>query len=129
MNEYADIDQYIAMFPEDTRTILETIRATIRREAPGAEEAIRYGIPTFRLGGRNLVHFAAFKDHTGFFPTPSGIEKFSRELSPYTTSKGTVQFPNGTPVPYDLIAKIVRFRAGESMSMRAKNRKKPKEQS
>jgi uncharacterized protein YdhG (YjbR/CyaY superfamily) len=113
MKEYADIDQYIATFPEDTRTILEKIRATIRREAPDAEEAIRYGIPTFRQDGQNLVHFAAFNDHTGFYPTPSGIEKFARELSPYTTGKGTVRFPRGQPVPYDLIAEIVRFRVGE----------------
>ncbi len=113
MNEYADIDQYIATFNGDTRIVLEKIRATIRQEAPGAEEAIRYGIPTFRQDGQNLVHFAAFADHTGFYPTPSGIEKFARELSPYTTGKGTVRFPHGQPVPYDLIAEIVRFRVGE----------------
>lgn len=113
MNEYADIDQYIAQFPEETRAILEKIRAIIRLEAPTAGEAIRYSIPTFRQDGRNLVHFAAFKDHIGFFPTPSGIEKFARELSQYKMSKGTVQFPRGQPVPYDLIAEIVRFRVGE----------------
>lgn len=113
MNEYADIDEYIAQFPKNTKAILEKIRSTIRQEAPGAEEAIRYGIPTFRLNGSNLVHFAAFKDHISFFPTPSGIENFVKELSPYKTAKGTVQFPSGTPVPYDLIAEIVRFRAGE----------------
>ena len=128
MNEYADIDQYIATFPEETRSILVKIRATIRQEAPGAEEAIRYGIPTFRQNGQNLVHFAAFKDHIGFFPTPSGIEIFARELAPYQTSKGSVQFPRGQPVPYDLIAKIVRFRVGEVAKKPAGNRstkKKP----
>jgi len=126
MDTYADIDTYIAQFPEETRIILEKIRAAIHEAAPGAEEAIRYGIPTFRLNGSNLVHFAAFNDHTGFFPTPSGIEKFAKDLSPYKTSKGTVQFPLGKPVPYDLIAEIVRFRAGEVAKEPARKKGKGK---
>lgn len=123
MDEYTDIDEYIAQFPDEVRTILEKIRATIRTAAPGAEEAIRYGIPTFRQNGSNLVHFAAFKDHISFFPTSSGIAQFSSELAPYPTSKGTVQFPLGTLVPYDLVAKIVRFRVEENAE--TAQRKKP----
>jgi uncharacterized protein YdhG (YjbR/CyaY superfamily) len=126
METYTDIDAYIAQFPEEVRAILTQIRATIRQAAPEAEEAIRYGIPTFRLNGQNLVHFAAFKDHTGFFPTPSGIEKFARALSLYKTSKGTVQFPRGEPVPYDLIAEIVRFRTDETLQVRTRKKGKGK---
>ena len=85
----------------------------IRKAAPDAEEAIRYGIPTFRQDGNNLVHFAAFKDHLSFFPTSSGVAKFQKELSSYKLSKGTIQFPLDKPVPYDLVERITRFRAGE----------------
>jgi uncharacterized protein YdhG (YjbR/CyaY superfamily) len=123
METYADIDAYIAQFPDEIRIILEKIRAVIHEAAPEAEEAIRYGIPTFRLNGSNLVHFAAFRHHISFFPAPSGIEHFAKDLTLYKTSKGTVQFPLGTPVPYDLIAEIVRFRAGEVSKKQA--RKKP----
>jgi uncharacterized protein YdhG (YjbR/CyaY superfamily) len=111
-SKYLTIDEYIAAFPPEVQRILSKMRAVIRRAAPDAEEAIRYGIPTFRQNG-NLVHFAAFKNHIGFYPTPSGIEKFREELSPYTTGKGTVQFPSGQPVPYDLVERIVRFRVLE----------------
>jgi uncharacterized protein YdhG (YjbR/CyaY superfamily) len=112
-SEYRTIDQYIAAFPPEVQQILSKLRAVIRRAAPDAEEAIRYGIPTFRLNG-NLVHFAAFKNHIGFYPTPSALEQFRKELSAYTTKKGTVQFPSGQPVPYDLVERIVRFRVRES---------------
>ena len=111
--KYRTIDEYIAAFPPDIREILETIRQTIHTTVPDATEAIAYGIPTFRLNG-NLVHFAAFKDHIGFFPTSSGIAAFNDELSAYTTSKGTVQFPLGKPVPYDLVEKITAYRAAEN---------------
>jgi len=113
-DDYATIDEYIASFPPDIQEKLEGIRAVIRKTAPDAEEAIRYGIPTFRQNGSNLVHFAAFKDHLSFFPTPSGIAKFRKELSAYPLGKGTIQFPVSGPVPYDLVERITRFRAEEN---------------
>jgi uncharacterized protein YdhG (YjbR/CyaY superfamily) len=108
------IDEYIASFPPDIQEKLQRIRAVIRTAAPDAEEAIRYGIPTFRLNGSNLVHFAAFKDHISFFPTSSGVAKFQRELSSYKLSKGTIQLPLSEPVPYDLVERITRFRIEET---------------
>lgn len=107
------IDQYIAGFPRDVQRILEQIRTTIRKAAPDAREAIKYQIPTFVLHG-NLVHFAAFKNHIGFYPTPSGIEAFKDELSRYDCAKGSVQFPIDQPMPLALIAKIVRFRVKDA---------------
>ena len=107
------IDEYIRTFPPDIRKILERLREIVHESAPGAEEAIRYGIPTFRLNG-NLVHFAAYKNHIGFYPEPSGIESFRNELAPYIHGKGTVQFPIDRPVPYDLVKKIVDYRAKEN---------------
>ena len=116
------IDEYIAGFPENIQKILKKIRTTIRRAAPAAEEAIRYQIPTFILNG-NLVHFAAFKNHIGFYPAPTGTAKFKKELSAYESGKGSVQFPLDEPIPYDLIAKIVEFRAKEN-AVKAKAKKK-----
>ena len=107
------IDEQIAKFPKDVQEILEKIRATIRKAAPDAEETINYGIPTFTLKG-NLVHFAGFKNHIGFYPTPSGIEKFKKELSVYKGAKGSVQFPLNKPIPYGLISKLVKFRVKEN---------------
>ena len=107
------IDEYIRTFPPDIQKILERLREIVHESAPGAEEAIRYGIPTFRLNG-NLVHFAAYKNHIGFYPAPSGIEAFRNELAPYIHGKGTVQFPVDRPVPYDLVRKIVEYRAKEN---------------
>ncbi|MGA1848590.1 MAG: iron chaperone [Thermoplasmatota archaeon] len=111
--EYADIDGYISGFPEDIQIILERIREIIKKAAPGAREAISYGMPTFKLNG-NLVHFAAYKNHIGFYPTPSGISAFEEELSEYKHAKGSVQFPLQKPIPYDLIRKIVEFRVREN---------------
>ena len=108
------IDDYIATFPKDTQTVLKKLRATIRKAAPKAEETINYQIPTFTLQG-NLVHFAAFKNHIGFYPTPSGIEKFKEELSAYEGAKGSVKFPLDKPMPYALITKIVKFRVKENL--------------
>ena len=113
-DQFATIDEYIASFSPDVQEKLQGIRATIRKIVPDAEEAIRYGIPTFRLDGSNLVHFAAFKDHISFFPTASGVEKFLEELSSYKLSKGTIQIPLDVPVPYDLMKRIARFRAEET---------------
>ena len=118
-----DIDEYIAGFPKDVQEILEKLRATIREAAPDAKETINYGIPTFTLKG-NLVHFAAFKKHIGFYPTPSGIEKFKDELSAYEGAKGSVQFPLDRPIPYDLVSKIVKFRVMENLERAAAKGKK-----
>ena len=107
-----DIDEYIAGFPKDVQKILEKIRLTIRKAAPAAEETIKYQIPTFTLKG-NLVHFAGYKKHIGFYPAPTGIEKFKEEVSAYGSGKGTLQFPLDEPIPYDLIRKIVKFRVQE----------------
>jgi uncharacterized protein YdhG (YjbR/CyaY superfamily) len=118
------IDQYIAGFPADVQQILQQIRQTIREAAPDAQEAISYQMPTFKLHG-NLVHFAAYKKHIGFYPTPSGIEAFKDELAPYASSKGAVQFPLDQPMPYDLIRRIVTFRVAENLARaEAKRRKK-----
>ena len=107
------IDAYIAGFPSEVQGILEKIRGIIKAAAPDAREAIKYQIPTFELNG-NLVHFAAFQKHIGFYPTPSGIEQFKDDLSPYNSAKGSVQFPLDSPIPYTLIKKIVKFRVNEN---------------
>ena len=112
--QYKTIDEYIKIFPADIQIILEKIRQTIREAAPEAVEAISYQMPTFKLNG-NLVHFAAFKNHIGFYPTPSGTESFQKELSPYKGGKGSVRFPIDKPIPYDLVRKIVIFRVKENL--------------
>jgi uncharacterized protein YdhG (YjbR/CyaY superfamily) len=105
------IDEYIATFPKEVQDVLEKIRSAIRESAPKAEEAISYGIPAFRLNGsRGSVYFAGWKNHIGFYPTPSGIEAFKKELAPFKQEKGSVQFPLDKPIPYDLVKKIVRYR-------------------
>ena len=118
--QFETIDEYIAAFPRDVQAILEELRRTIRDEAPDAEETISYGIPTFDLNGRHLVHFAAYKNHVGFYPTSSGINAFRKELSNYEVSKGTVRFPIGEPIPFDLVKKIVRYRVKEDLGKRKK---------
>ena len=119
------IDEHIAKFPEDIQAILEKVRETIQKAAPDAQETINYGIPTFTLEG-NLVHFAGFKSHIGFYPTPSGIEKFKAELSKYEGAKGSVKFPLDKPIPYTLISKIVKFRVKENLERAAAKGKKKK---
>lgn len=111
--EARNIDEYIAAFPVSVQHQLNQIRDAILSAAPKAEEAIKYAIPTFVLNG-NLVHFAAFKNHIGFYPTPSGIKSFKGELAKYETSKGTVQFPIDEKLPIPLIKKIVKFRVLEN---------------
>lgn len=112
--KFDDINTYIASFPKETQKLLEQVRATVREAAPEAKETINYGIPTFTLKG-NLVHFAAFKNHIGFYPTPSGIEAFKKDLSDYEGAKGSVKFPLDKPIPIDLIGRIVKFRVNESL--------------
>lgn len=116
-----DIDEYIQMFPDDIQVILESLRQTIRKAAPEAEETISYQMPTFKQNGA-LVHFAAFKKHIGFYPTPSGIEAFKEELSAYEGSKGTVRFPIDRPIPLDLVTEIVKFRVRENLEKKRKKR-------
>lgn len=117
------IDEYIAGFPEDVQEILQKVRQTIKAAAPNAQETINYQMPTFTLNG-NLVHFAAFKNHIGFYPTPTGIEQFKDELSVYKGAKGSVQFPLDKPMPYDLIRRIVAFRVEEALAHAAAKRRK-----
>ena len=112
--KFTTMDGYIASFPKDVQAILEKIRRTIRKAAPEAVEAISYQIPTFKLKGSNLVHFAAWKDHIGFYATPSGNAAFKKELSKYKMAKGSIQFPLDEPIPYDLVAKIALFRVKET---------------
>ena len=115
-NTYKTIDEYIANFPKGVQLILKKLRQTIQKAAPHATEAISYGIPTFKLGNKNLVHFGGFKSHIGFYPAPRGIEAFKKELTEYLGGKGTVQFPLNKPLPYNLITKIVKFRVKETLN-------------
>jgi uncharacterized protein YdhG (YjbR/CyaY superfamily) len=116
---YGSIDEYIASFPAETQKILAELRAAIKASAPGAEEKISYQMPTFALKG-NLVHFAAYKKHIGFYPTPSGIQAFKAELSIYAGAKGSVRFPIDKPLPLELISKIVKFRVAENLTQAEK---------
>ena len=123
-NRFRTIDEYIKTFPDDVQSILEEMRQTIRIAAPEAVEAISYQMPTFKLNGKNLVHFAAFKNHIGFYPIPSGIEAFKKELSSYKQGKGSVQFPIDKPIPYDLVEKIVKYRVKENLEkLKDKNKR------
>lgn len=112
MKTYKDIDSYIADFPEEVQVLLEKVRATIRKTIPKATEVISYGIPTFKLE-KNIVHFAGYKNHIGFYPGASPLVKFKSKLKKYKTAKGSIQFPLTDPIPYDLIAEITKFRAKE----------------
>lgn len=119
------IDEYINMFPEDVQGILNELRQTIRDAAPEAKETINYQMPTFTLNG-NLVHFAAFKNHIGFYPTPTGIEAFKEDLSVYKGAKGSVQFPIDQPLPLSLIRRIVEYRVKENSERRPKKKSSSK---
>jgi uncharacterized protein YdhG (YjbR/CyaY superfamily) len=122
-NSPQTIDEYIAAYPPDVQAILQQVRATIREAAPGAQEAIKYQLPTFVLHG-NLVHFGAFQKHIGFYPAPRGLEEFKQELSAYKGSKGAVQFPLDQPIPYELIRRITEFRVQENLAKAAAKGKK-----
>jgi uncharacterized protein YdhG (YjbR/CyaY superfamily) len=112
-NEFKTIDEYIASFPKEIQKMLKEMRTTIKDAAPKAEEKISYAMPTFALHG-NLVHFAAYKNHIGFYPAPSGITAFKKELSVYKGAKGSIQFPLDEQLPLSLITKIVKFRVKEN---------------
>lgn len=124
---FKSIDEYISQFTPDVQEILISLTRVIKEAAPQAEEKISYQMPTFSLEG-NLVHFAAYKNHLGFYPSPSGIEAFKDELSFYKSAKGSVQFPLNKALPYELISEIVKFRVRENTS-RAKTKKKKQNQS
>lgn len=108
------IDEYIAQFPKETQSLLNILRQTIKQAAPQATESISYGLATFKLNG-NLVHFGAFKNHIGFYPAPSGIKAFEKELAKYKSAKGSVQFALDQKLPLALIKKIVKFRVKENL--------------
>ena len=120
--DHDPIEAYIAQFPSDVQQKLRTLRKIIREEAPEAEEKISYRMPTFVLHG-DLVYFAAFKHHIGFYPLPSGVEAFLLELAPYRTGKASIQFPIDKPLPAELIARIVRFRVAENTRAAGKRRR------
>ena len=120
------INEYIAGFPEEVQKVLEQVRETIKKAAPEAEETISYGMPAYKLNGKPLVYFAAFKNHIGFYATPTGHEAFAEELSNYKQGKGSVQFPLDKPMPLELITRIVKFRVQE-LPEQALKKKKPAE--
>ena len=115
------MDEYIAGFPKEVQEILERIRRTIKKSAPEAEETIKYKMPTFTLNG-NLVYFAAFRNHIGFYPPVTGFKEIREELAAYEGPKGSLTFPFDKPIPYDLISRIVKFRVKENLE-RAKKKK------
>ena len=111
--QFSTVDKYISSFPEEIQEILENLRKTIKALAPNSVETISYQMPTFKLNGI-LVHFAAHKNHIGFYPTPSVIKKFQKELGNYEFSKGAIKFPINKPIPIELIRRIVEFRIKEN---------------
>jgi len=121
--DFNTIDEYIATFPLEVQKILNSLRQTVFADEPAATEKISYQMPTFYLHG-NLVHFAAYKNHIGFYPAPTGIEQFARELSRYEGSKGAIRFPIDQPLPLDLIARIVKYRVGENLAKADKKAKR-----
>ncbi|HKB42747.1 MAG TPA: DUF1801 domain-containing protein [Chitinophagaceae bacterium] len=120
--KFKTVDEYLSAVPANTKSILKKLRKTIKQAAPQAEELISYNMPAFKLNGM-LVYYAAYKDHIGFYPTPSGIEAFKKELSDYEGAKGSVKFPIARPFPFDLISKIVKFRVGENLGKAGSKKK------
>lgn len=122
---FETIDQYIAHYSPEIQDILEKIRGVIKVAAPEATEKISYQMPTFVFLG-NLVHFAAYKNHIGLYPAPSGIEAFKQQLSPYKGAKGSISFPLDEPIPYELIGEIVKYRVAENIEKAANKKVKKK---
>jgi uncharacterized protein YdhG (YjbR/CyaY superfamily) len=114
--DYIDIDAYISTFPGEIKELLKQVRMTIRNAAPEAKESISYGMPAYKLNGKPLIYFAGFKNHIGFYATPTGHKEFAEELSKYKQGKGSVQFPIKEPIPLDLIRRITIFRVKENLS-------------
>lgn len=115
MSKIKNVEEYIADFPIETQTILEQVRAIIKKTAPAAEESISYAMPAYKLNGKPLVYFAGYKEHIGFYATPTGHEAFKDDLSNYKQGKGSVQFPLDKPIPLDLIERITKFRVEENL--------------
>jgi len=111
--KFKTVQEYFSAQPAAVKTILQQMRSTIKEAAPGAEEVISYNMPAFKLDGM-LVWYAAFKNHIGFYPRPSGLEAFKKEISVYKSSKGAVQFPMDQPLPLALVTKIVKYRVKEN---------------
>lgn len=116
MLAFKSIDEHLASLPDEERMLVQSIRKLVHASAPGAKECIKYGIPTFTLHNKNLLHFAGYKEHIGFYPAPLGIEAFHKELAPYKTGKGTIQFQLDKPLPLGLIKKIIDYRVKETKS-------------
>ncbi len=112
--DYKSVDEYIKTFPKNIQERLELVRTTIKKAAPSAEESISYRMPAYKIYKRPLVYFAGFKNHIGFYATPTGHSEFSPELSQYKQGKGSVQFPHDKPIPLDLISRITKFRLKEN---------------
>ena len=121
--KFKTVDEYLSAFPANTKSVLKDLRKTIKQAAPQAEELISYNMPAFKLHGM-LVYYAAYKEHIGFYPTPSGIEAFKKELSIYEGAKGSVKFPIDKPIPLDLISKIVKYRVKENLEKAGAQKKK-----
>lgn len=119
MKKPKNTDEHILSFPPATQKILQQIRATIKKVAPKAEEALSYGIPVFNLNDSYLIYFAGYKDHVSIYPAPRGKDEFKKVLSAYKGGKGTVQFPLDKPIPLNLITKIVKFRIKANSSKKA----------
>lgn len=124
-NTPINVDEYIKGFPKEVREILTELRTVIKKTAPDAEEIISYKMPAYKLNGM-LVYFAGFKNHVGFYATPTGHEEFKKELSIYKTGKGSVQFPLDKPLPISLITKIVKFRVKQNLEREKEKREKEK---
>jgi uncharacterized protein YdhG (YjbR/CyaY superfamily) len=121
-SEFATVDDYIGSFPIEVKEILQKLRSIIIEKAPGAAESIAYGMPAYKTFGKPLVYFAAFKNHIGFYATPTGHNYFAPELSVYKQGKGSVQFPVDQAIPFSLIERMVEFRYNENWMMYGKNR-------
>jgi len=116
----ATVDNYIKLFPENVQELLNQIRSTIKENAPEAEESIAYKMPAYKTNGKPLIYFAGYKNHIGLYATPSGHTQFEKELSKYKQGRGSVQFPLDEPIPFSLIARIVKFRVKENLSNKPK---------
>lgn len=114
-----NVDEYFGSFPQETQKILKEIRQIIQKSAPESVESISYGMPAYKLNGKPLVYFAAFKNHIGFYATPTGHVAFSEKLSKYIQGKGSIQFPIDQPMPLELIEMIVKFRVGQNLNKTA----------
>lgn len=114
MKTYKTVDEYIKSFPKEVGATLKGLRALVKKLAPNGEEVIKYGMPTLQINGKNVLHYAAYEKHIGFYPTPSGVKAFEKDLAKYKFSKGAIQFPIDKPLPMTLITKIAKFRIKES---------------